>query len=227
MTAGQGSELRRSLPYVLPFAVFVGFLAIQHYAPLPGHVDLVLRTVALTAVLALASRSVLSFRTVRPLPSVLLGIAVFLVWIGPDVAFPHYRECWIFQNRILGTLGSSISEDLRHDVLALTLRSFRAVVLVAIVEELFWRGWLMRWLINPHFETVPLGAWNARSFWITALLFASEHGPYWEVGLLAGVLYNSWMVNTKSLGDCILSHAVTNACLSAYVILTGQWQYWL
>jgi hypothetical protein len=25
----------------------------------------------------------------------------------------------------------------------------------------------------------------------------------------------------------MLAHAVTNAVLSAYVVVTGQWQYWL
>jgi len=34
------------------------------------------------------------------------------------------------------------------------------------------------------------------------------------------------MVKTKRLGDLVLVHAVTNGCLSAYVILFQQWQYW-
>ena len=60
-----------------------------------------------------------------------------------------------------------------------------------------------------------------------ALLFAAEHGPYWDVGLAAGVIFNLWMVRTKSLGDLILAHAVSNACLGAYVIAAGKWEYWL
>jgi CAAX prenyl protease-like protein len=88
------------------------------------------------------------------------------------------------------------------------------------------RGWLMRWLIRGDFQSVPLGAYTRSSFWITALLFASEHGPFWEVGLAAGVAYNWWMVRTKSLGDCIVAHAVTNAVLSAYVVFTDRWEYW-
>lgn len=218
---------RPSVPYVLPFAVFAAFLVLQHYAPLPGHIDLALRTVVLAGVLVVASRSVLDFRLAQPVFSILLGIAVFVLWIAPDLLFPHYRQSFLFHNSFTGTLGNSITPDLRGDTLSLVLRSFRAIVLVPIIEELFWRGWLMRWLINPRFETVPLGAWAAGAFWITAALFASEHGPYWDVGLMAGVLYNWWMIRTKSLGDCILAHAVTNACLSAYVIVGGHWEYWL
>jgi CAAX prenyl protease-like protein len=86
---------------------------------------------------------------------------------------------------------------------------------------------LMRWLISANFESIPLGTWSARAFWIVAILFASEHGPYWDVGLAAGAIYNWWMLRTGKLGDLILAHAVTNACLAVYVVWSGRWEYWL
>jgi len=46
------------------------------------------------------------------------------------------------------------------------------------------------------------------------------------VGLGTGLIYNFWMIRTKSLGDCVLMHAVTNLLLSLYVIAYWQWQYW-
>jgi len=101
-------------------------------------------------------------------------------------------------------------------------------VAVPILEELFWRGWLMRWIIDPQdFEKVPLGTFAPAAFWLTAILFASEHGSFWDVGLAAGIVYNWWMIRTRNLWDCIIAHAVTNALLAAYVIGAGQWQYWL
>jgi catechol 2,3-dioxygenase-like lactoylglutathione lyase family enzyme len=106
--------------------------------------------------------------------------------------------------------------------------TFGSVVLVPPVEELFWRGWLMRWLIRPdNFHAVRLGAYSHYSFWTTAILFAAEHGPYWDVGLIAGVLYNWWMVRTRSLADCTVAHAITNGLLAVYVLYAGHWQYWL
>ena len=71
--------------------------------------------------------------------------------------------------------------------------------MIPILEELFWRGWLMRWLIDKEFLKVPLGMYVSSSFWLVALLFASEHGPYWEVGLIAGAIYNWWIVRTRNL----------------------------
>jgi CAAX prenyl protease-like protein len=85
----------------------------------------------------------------------------------------------------------------------------------------------MRWLIKPDFEAVPLGAFRPAAFWISAALFASEHGPYWEVGLAAGIIYNLWIVRQRRLADCILAHAVTNGVLCAYIIGWGRWEYWL
>jgi CAAX prenyl protease-like protein len=72
---------------------------------------------------------------------------------------------------------------------------------VPIVEELFWRGWLPRWIDNAEdFRKVPLGSFSRLAFWLTAILFASEHGAMWDVGLAAGVVYNWWMQKTRSPG---------------------------
>ena len=109
----------------------------------------------------------------------------------------------------------------------LVFRVLVSVLIVPVIEELFWRGWMMRWIVNNRFTTIPIGTWNAQAFWIVAALFASEHGSYWDVGLLTGIVYNWWAIRTRNLTDCIIAHAVTNACLAAYVIGWNQWQYWL
>jgi len=196
-------------------------------APLPVLVDYPLRVLAPAGVLVLYSRPVVRLRPRDLTASLVLGLAVFIVWIGPDLLFPHYRQHWLFQNSLTGTVQSSLPSNVRGDLLVLTFRVLRAVIIVPIVEELFWRGWLMRWLIHTDFHKVPFGTYAPLSFWFTALLFASEHGPYWDVGLIAGILYNWWAIRTKSLADCILAHALTNGALCAWVIATGRWEYWL
>lgn len=215
------------LPYVLPFAVFLLFLAIQKYIPLDPVYEYPLRDLILLAVLLVFSRQAIELRSYQRLETVLLGIAVFAIWIAPDVIFPGYRQHWLFQNSFIGGAAATPPpENVLLSPVVLWSRIFRAVVLVPIIEELFWRAWLMRWLVSPQFEKVPLGAYKPAAFWITAVLFASEHGSYWDVGLVAGIVYNWWMVRTKSLGDCILVHAVTNACLCGYVVATHHWEYW-
>jgi len=216
-----------SLPYVAPFVVFVGLLVL---APrLPGELRVV--AVARVSILAVAlwffSRKVISFHAPHWLSSISLGVAAFSLWVAPDVFLPSWRGHWLFSNGFTGRIEGVLPESARGDTLILSLRCVRAVILVPVIEELFWRAWLPRWVDNREdFRKVPLGQYTLASFWLTALLFASEHGAMWDVGLAAGLLYNWWMRRTRKLGDLILAHAVTNACLSAYVLLRGRWEYW-
>lgn len=213
-------------PYVAPFAVFVALLGLGDVFGL-GEWEFPFRVAVMAAVLWFFSRGVIDLRAPYAIASVGAGIIVFVLWVAPDLLFPGYRHHWLWSNSITGRVASSLPEGFHMSSFVLVFRTLRAVVIVPIVEELFWRGWLLRWLMDHDFRRVPLGAWSLSSFVITTLLFASEHGPYWDVGLMAGAVYNLWIVRTKSLGDCILAHAVTNGLLSAYVVAAGKWEYWL
>jgi len=226
LTTGFGTRWP-SLAYVLPFAVFLLLLEFQKYIPVSPMVEYPLRLLLLSAVLFVFSRHVIDLHSSHRIESVVLGVLVFVIWIGPDILFPAYRQHWIFQNALIAVSSAPIPEKLLTSPVVLWSRILRAILLVPIIEELFWRAWLMRWLISPRFERIKLGKYAPAAFWATAVLFASEHGPYWDVGLVAGILYNWWMVRTRSLGNCILAHAVTNACLCGYVVATHHWEYWL
>ncbi|MEO8026593.1 MAG: CAAX prenyl protease-related protein [Bryobacteraceae bacterium] len=216
-----------ALPYVAPFAIFIGFLSLKSSLPLGGLAGQIAWIAAVSASIWFFSRHLLDFRLRMPLGTIVVGAIVFAIWIAPDALFPGYRSHWLFQNSITGTLTSSLPPELRENLAILVLRSARAILIVPIVEELFWRGWMLRWLINPDFEKVPLGTYSHLAFWGTAILFAAEHGPFWEVGLIAGAIYNWWMMRSKSLGDLIVAHGLTNGLLCAYVVATGKWEYWL
>lgn len=215
-----------SIPYVAPFVLFLVFLALDGKLGIPPQVEYPLRVVLMAVAIWFFSRSVLSFRLSQPLLSTAIGALVFVLWIAPDFLFPHYRSHWLFANSLTGGAPVPAGGYTGVSAVGLGFRAIRAILIVPVVEELFWRAWLMRWLIKPEFESLPLGTYAAQAFWITAALFALEHGSFWDVGLAAGVIYNWWMVRTRSLGDCILAHAVTNGILSGYVLYTGQWQYW-
>ena len=216
-----------AIPYIAPFATFMLFLAIDRYVPIEPAYVFTIRFFVVLVLILVFSRRVIPFRISHVVGSALLGVAVFVVWAAPDVLWPAYRHHWLFDNSVIGSPKSSLNPAVKSSVVFIVFRILSSVVNVPILEELFWRGWLMRWLIRPDFEKVALGTYAAKSFWIVAVLFASEHGSYWDVGLAAGVIYNWWMVRTRSLGACIFSHAITNACLAVYVLARDQWQYWL
>ena len=226
--AAQSSLIRHpALPYVIPFGVFLAFLALDRYLPFSSETNYAVRFFVVFAVLALFSRKVITPQFSHFWGSLAWGVALFTIWVGPDVLWPAYRQSWLFNNSIVGAPESSLPEGAKVSLTFITFRVLSSVVNVPILEELFWRGWLMRWLISRDFLKVPLGSYTRQSFWLVAVLFASEHGSYWDVGLIAGVVFNWWLMRTKSLADCILAHAVTNACLAAYILIRGQWQYWL
>lgn len=206
----------------------MAWVALGPSLPLPQPWESLARVAVLVLVLLTVSREVvLQLRIRHALGSVGLGLAVFVLWVAPDQLFDGYRNSPLLQNDITGRISTSIPVEQLQQPLVLLLRVLRAALLVPIIEELFWRGFLPRWLASNDWRRVPLGQYNALAFVGTAVLFASEHGPYWDVGLLCGLVYNWYMWKTKSLGDLVLVHAVTNGALSVFVVVTKQYGYWM
>ena len=216
-----------ALPYVAPFAVFMLLLAGLPPLALPPRADAVVRVTILAATLLLVSRSAIDLRVTKWLGTLAVGTGVFLVWIAPDLIVPGWRSHAAFQNGITGSLTVSMPVEGQQDWVVLSLRIARAALLVPILEELFWRAWLPRFLDARDFRTRPLGTFTTLSFVATTILFAAEHGPFWEVGLAAGLAYNWWMMRTRSLGDLIVAHGVTNLLLSLFVLYTERWEFWM
>ncbi len=220
------AEKYPSARYLAPFVAFLLFLTVSGRHLVSRYWEAPIWVFVLGLICLWAWPRELSLRVVRPWASVAIGALVFVLWIAPDLLISGYRNGPLFSNAITGKLHSSLRPAELQSGWILFWRTLRAVTIVPIVEELFWRAWLMRWLIDVDFRKVRLGTYAPLAFWVTAILFASEHGPYWDVGLITGVIYNLWMIRTRSVADCILMHAVTNGILSAYVITTSQWQYW-
>lgn len=214
-----------TVSYVAPFVIYVSLLALEHALNLPPLVWYPMRLAVTALALWMVSRELVSFRATQPLASIAIGVAVFLIWVAPDALY-GYRHHWLFNNSIVGAPVSQAEAVAPGNPLFRLCHLVGSAALVPIIEELFWRGWLMRWMIRADFEKVALGSYTPMAFWVVAVLFASEHGSYWEVGLAAGVIYNWWMIRTKSLADCVVAHGVTNLVLSIYVLATAQWQYW-
>lgn len=215
------------LAFVAPFAIFVLALSLKNIVPFGLNWLYPIQVVLASAAVLLTVRHVGLASPVRPLGSLVIGILVFVVWIGPDLIWPSYRNHWLFENSLTGEARSSLPTELRSDAIFLIFRLFGTAILVPVIEEIFWRGWLMRYIIDGDFLKVPLGTYSGKSYWFTAILFATEHGPFWDVGFIAGLIFNWWMLRTRSLSDCMIAHGVTNLSLALFVILDGQWQYWL
>jgi exosortase E/protease (VPEID-CTERM system) len=110
-------------------------------------------------------------------------------------------------------------------VLWILVRTMGAVVTVPIAEEMAFRGYLLRKLVCADFQNVPVGEFSWLSFGVSSILFGMLH-YYWLAGTLAGALFAIALYRHRRLSDAIAAHAITNALLAAYVLLTRQWSLW-
>ncbi len=101
-----------------------------------------------------------------------------------------------------------------------------ATLVVPFMEELFWRDYLWRTVTAPNnFKLAKVGEWDLQAFLVVTLFFTSVH-PQWITALIWGLSIGLLLVWKKSLGACIVMHAVTNFLLGAYTLYTGKWYYW-
>jgi exosortase E/protease (VPEID-CTERM system) len=101
-----------------------------------------------------------------------------------------------------------------------------AVVTVPLAEELAFRGYLMRKVIAPGFESVPFDRFTWPSFIISSVAFGALHQS-WIAGVIAGGLFAIAIYYRGRLADAITAHATANALLAVYVMATGSWSLWM
>lgn len=100
------------------------------------------------------------------------------------------------------------------------------ILIAPIIEELFVRSFLMRFLTNPDkWDKVKIGAYSLFSFITTVLFFGFSHDR-WIAGLVIGVMLNLWLYYRKDISSCIQAHMVANACLAIITIYTQNWHLW-
>jgi len=111
------------------------------------------------------------------------------------------------------------------DPILIIFRILGAALIVPIMEELFWRSFIQRWIHQADFIALDPAQIGVRALLIASALFAVEHHQ-WFAGLIAGLAYGGLYIYTRNLWAPILAHAVTNGVLGIYVVITERWQFW-
>jgi len=224
-------------PRVLPFLLFIAFIALAGFVDfLASYFPLLktftnydeyfyypVKTILIAALLMLFWKryTEIDLRELRTLKNTLVGllsgILVFLLWINMDWDFATQGEMEAFNPFFF--------DSPLLIVFIIFFRLLGAAVVVPVFEEIFWRSFILRFIINPSFEEVPIGKFTWASFFISSILFGLEHNLY-LAGIMAGAVYCLVLYYTKSLASTILSHGVTNLLLGIYVLTTSNWQFW-
>ena len=240
----------RTLAYVTPLVVFLIFLllperiAVRHssrpwWQHSPEHWIYPLQCL-LCGTFLLFWRGHYEFRPFRGFAfataAALLGIALWILpvhlfdlWQWNEETTPKWLQRLGFQEREeAGFDPSFISNPFWYGA-TLAARFFRMVVIVAFVEEIFWRGFLMRYLVDRHgdFWKVKFGTFTWLSFSLTVLFSTLIHRPAdWPAAILYGTLACLVAIGTKSLAACIWMHALANLFLGLYIMQTKNWGLW-
>jgi hypothetical protein len=146
-----------------------------------------------------------------------VGLLIFVLWVVPQELFHEPRRLDGFNPEVVPGLTPWM----------LATRFTRLVLVVPLVEEIFWRGFLLRYLIREDFTTLPFGSANRFSFWAVVVAFTCVHQlPDMPAAFITGILLNLIATRTRSLVACIAAHAMVNLALGLYICATRQWGFW-
>lgn len=149
--------------------------------------------------------------------AIVVGLAVFFLWI-------KLTEPWMVLGEPSATF-RPVDEQGNLDWSLIAIRWVGAALLVPVMEELFWRSFLMRWVEQPKFGSVDPRRVGFRAIALSTAVFALAH-TLWLAAIVAGLAY-AWLYRyTGKLWVPVVSHAVTNGVLGAWVVRTGQWHFW-
>src|SRR5689334_14778361 len=144
------------------------------------------------------------------------GFGVFVAWINLDHGWMTFGG---------GAGFVPLRADGSLDPWLVALRFLVLAAIVPVMEELFWRSFLLRWIDRRDFLAANPRNASAIAIVATALLFASEHS-LWLAGLAAGLIYTALYVGTGNLRACVVSHALTNGLLGVWIVATRDWRLW-
>ena len=240
------SELHKpTIAFVAPFVIFL--VLVQFYPSFSEHQQLSTNALApsttqyiwmLVAQIAIAVSLLFYFWDLYlkhfPLKFSSLGIVVGVVGIFIWVGLCHLE----LEKSLLAAIGIKSGptrpafnpfEHLPNTVwqgLFLIPRFTILALIVPLVEEIFLRGWLVRYVEDLDWESVKFSSLG----W-TALIAPTIYGVATHPGeVLAAIAWFSlvtWlMTKTQNLWDCVVAHAVTNLLLGIYVICFEQWHLW-
>jgi CAAX prenyl protease-like protein len=210
----------------LPFAAYLSFFLVGDVLARFG-VDAdslrwlyAVKAVTVVALLALFWRDYTELKVGLPSVGVVLsaiaaGAVVFFLWINLHAPWMVIGASGGFDPRTGGVI----------DWPLVVIRIAGAALVVPVMEELFWRSFVMRWIDQPNFLLLDPAQAGLRGFVISVVLFGFEHN-LWLAGIVAGVVYSVLFMRHRTLWSPILAHAVTNGMLGAWVVNTGAWSYW-
>ncbi len=218
-----GVKDRSWYAYVVPMVAFLAMTWLEGQLP---RIYPAVYTAKVVLVAALLYTYRIAWRDIRiearvVLPAVAVGLTVIAAWIAVTNAFP-----W-------ATLGGSRAAYNPLAAIAnpigayafIAIRLLGLAVLVPVMEELFWRSFLIRYCTHQDWRSVLPWAFSWQAFAMVAAGFALAH-PEWLAAAICAVAYGLLLRYTRSVYACVVAHATSNLALGLYVLVLRDWKFW-
>lgn len=155
--------------------------------------------------------------------AVVVGILVFVIWVGLDPFYPMNHV--VYQPSEMWNPNDRYGEGSTMAWFIIAVRILGSTLVVPPLEETFYRSFLYRFFIKNNWQAVPMGYFAGASFVACSVLFGLLHYE-WLAGILCGTAYLGLVIRKKRLGDAMTAHAITNFLLGIWVVWQGAWKFW-
>jgi len=145
-----------------------------------------------------------------------LGAGVFVAWINLNAG-------WMVSGAGAGF--NPRNPDGALNMALVLIRLVGATLVVPVMEELFWRSLVLRWIDQADFLQADPARCSRMAFAVVVVLFGFEHN-LWFAGMVAAVAYNFLYMQTRNLWLPVVAHAVTNGLLGLWVLYADHWEFW-
>ena len=218
---------------VAPFVVFLALTALQGTLGEASRYWMYMAKTCVGAWMVWAMYPlVLEMRWKISVEGVLVGVAVFALWVGLDPYVPKLDALFVMLGLSKPKPGdlpwnpvAFFADNAALGWLFVGVRVFGSALVVPPLEETFYRSFVYRYIANPDFTSFPLKRWHAVSFFVCAALFGFSHNE-WLAAILCAMAYQFLVIRHGRLGEAMTAHAVTNFLLAIWVVAKGAWQFW-
>ena len=220
---------RAALLRIVPFAVFMVMLAVRGALPEDGSAGIDPRWIYGWTLLLVGGLLLWFWReygelVAQTLPNlreaalaVLVGFVVFWLWTS-------LNEPWM---RLGEATAGFRPVDPEGQIIwpLVAVRWLGATLVVPVMEELFWRSFLMRWIEHPQFEVALPQRVGLKAIVLSTFVFMLAH-TLWLSAIVAGLAYAWLYKRSGKLWVPVIAHAATNGVLGVWVVFTGNWGFW-
>src|ERR1700722_19220956 len=152
--------------------------------------------------------------------AIVIGIAIFAIWVGLDPYYPHF-----FKTGSTGNPANVFGQNSSLAWFFIIVHIIGMTVVVPPLEEVFYRSFLYRYIASQNFIAVPMNRFLPLPFFATAAVFGISHNE-WLAGILCGAAYQWLVIRKIRLGDAMTAHAITNLLLGIYIVWKPAWNFW-